>query len=50
MPLEGKSIILYLDSTWVNSDKGYNRLTVQDLNNTLAILINEACVYEKGIR
>jgi hypothetical protein len=45
MPLEGKRIILCLDGTWVNSDKGYNRPTAQDPNDTLAIPTNVTRVY-----
>lgn len=45
MPLEGKRIILCLDGTWVNSDKGYNRPTAQDPNESLAIPTNVTRVY-----
>ncbi|KAJ5537355.1 hypothetical protein N7513_010541 [Penicillium frequentans] len=45
MPLEGKRIILCLDGTWVNSDKGYNRPTAQDPNDSLAIPTNVTRVY-----
>ncbi|KAJ5650526.1 uncharacterized protein N7484_004249 [Penicillium longicatenatum] len=45
MPLDGKRIILCLDGTWVNSDKGYNRPTAQDPNETSAIPTNVTRVY-----
>lgn len=45
MPLEGKRIILCLDGTWVNSDKGYNQPTAQDPNDTLAVSTNVTRVY-----
>lgn len=40
MPIEGKRIICCLDGTWVNSDKGYNKPTVQQPRATLAVPSN----------
>lgn len=40
MPVPGKRIILCLDGTWVNSDKGYNRPTLDQPNATLQIPSN----------
>lgn len=40
MLIESKRIICCLDGTWVNSDKGYNKPTVQQPRATLAIPSN----------
>ncbi|KAJ5287347.1 hypothetical protein N7478_003033 [Penicillium angulare] len=45
MPLEGKRLILCLDGTWMNSDKGYNRPTIDDPNDTLEVPTNVTRVY-----
>lgn len=45
MPIEGKRIICCLDGTWVNSDKGYNKPTVQQPCATLAVPSNVTRIY-----
>lgn len=45
MPVPGKRIILCLDGTWVNSDKGYNRPTLDEPNATLQVPSNVTRVY-----
>ncbi|KAJ5102766.1 hypothetical protein N7532_003295 [Penicillium argentinense] len=45
MPLPGKRIILCLDGTWVNSDKGYNRPTLDQPNATLQVPSNVTRLY-----
>lgn len=41
----GKRLILCLDGTWVNSDQGYNRPTLDQPNATLQIPTNVTRVY-----
>ena len=41
----GKRLILCLDGTWVNSDQGYNRPTLNQPNATLQIPTNVTRVY-----
>lgn len=45
MPLPRKRIILCLDGTWVNSDKGYDRPTLGQPNETLQIPTNVTRLY-----
>ncbi|CAI7614897.1 unnamed protein product [Penicillium pancosmium] len=45
MPVPWKRIILCLDGTWVNSDKGYNRPTLDQPNATLQVPSNVTRVY-----
>jgi hypothetical protein len=45
MPVPGKRIILCLDGTWVNSDKGYDRPTLDQPNATLQVPSNVTRVY-----
>lgn len=41
----GKRLILCLDGTWVNSDQGYNRPTLDQPNATLQVPTNVTRVY-----
>lgn len=45
MAYRGKRIILCLDGTWVNSDKGYNPPSLQNPNTTLQVPSNVTRVY-----
>lgn len=45
MPNRGKRIILCLDGTWVNSDKGYNRPTLDQPNATIQVPSNVSRLY-----
>lgn len=45
MSYQGKRLILCLDGTWVNSDKGYNRPTLQQPNATLQVPSNVTRLY-----
>lgn len=45
MPYHGKRLVLCLDGSWANSDKGYNRPTLQQPNATLQIPSNVTRVY-----
>ena len=45
MPNRGKRIILCLDGTWVNSDKGFNWTSLQYPNATLQVPSNVSRVY-----
>lgn len=45
MSYQGKRLVLCLDGTWVNSDKGYNRPTFQQPNATLQVPSNVTRLY-----
>ena len=40
MPIPAKRIILCLDGTWVNSDKGYNKPSLSQPNTTIQVPTN----------
>lgn len=45
MSYQGKRLVLCLDGTWVNSDKGYNKPTFQQPNATLQVPSNVTRLY-----